>query len=49
MCGWKLSDTSFLPTLQLHVWLEIMWYYFQFASAFFMFDLQQVVLAIVYM
>jgi hypothetical protein len=33
--------------LQLHVWLEIKWHYFQLASVLCRFELQQVVLAIV--
>jgi hypothetical protein len=35
-------------TLQLHVWLEIKWHHFQLASVLFRFELQQVILAVVY-
>jgi len=37
-----------LPILQLHVWSEIKWHYFQLASVLFRFELQQVILTIVY-
>ena len=43
------SSTPLLPTLQLHVWLEIKWNYFQLASVLFRFELQQVISTIVYM
>jgi len=33
------SSPPFLPTLQLHVWLEIKWHYFQLASVLFRFEL----------
>jgi hypothetical protein len=35
-------------TLHLHVWLEIKWHHFQLASGLFRFELQQVILAVVY-
>ena len=38
-----------LSDISPHVWLEIKWHYFQLASALFRFELQQVILAIVYM
>jgi len=37
------SSLSLLPTLQLHVWLETKWHYFQVASVLFRFELQQVI------
>ena len=46
--GAELQYTS-LHELQLHVWVEIKWYYFQLASVLFRFELQQVIWAIVYM
>jgi len=35
-------------TLQLHVWLEIKWHYFELACVLFRFELQQVVWAVVF-
>jgi len=43
------SSPPLLPTLQLRVWLEIKRHYFQLASVLFRFELQQIILTIVYM
>ena len=46
--GTELQYTS-LHELQLHVWLEIKWHYFQLASVLFGFEHQHIISAIVYM